>query len=932
MEEPHIARQDGDHLLTASVRGGLTVTDLSGPVPVALGRYRVPGVPFDLIASGDRVLLIVNRYPEPGPAGSGVPDQKARVQLLDVSDPGAIAVLAEESIAGDVSQALHVGDLLLLVTFESGECAGCSARTTTQISAFAADTLQRRGELRFEDASATRALFVEAGARHLLVQRIAASGNPTFQLIEAPDGDAPLRLGGTIEVMAESATASLDDDAGLLRVMARAVKDGPPRILTYAIDAADRDEPIATFELPAPPAGYFANWKVDGARALVYSSGPVVEGVPPADQDAAAPPRTSLQTVDMSDPAAPILGTAFVVEGWLQQLELRGDRIYGLTREGRGELRRLGMFVANAGDPTQPARVDQITLGPITDRIWLAPTQMVIAADEELIAVGGIEAGAETDAFAASTDGIQLFQRVDDKLVQRGRAAGLHPLSFFIQERVVIGVSDYDVWSFDASDLDRPRLLGKQELGRRIKAMRATETSLLRLADPGASSLTTVDRASSQTPDLSESGSEISLTDLASEPAMQDFQLYIWWDEILQMGPITFLSRTTRNYEPGTPESAAATVFGFDFEASPPRLVATVPREPTGDDGYDSYGSNLVVGHALLLGRDTYDPNRETTIAAGELQDRKIGWDVIDVSDPSRPQVRDHFAVPEELARGGFGEGAELVGIDLGHEFWVPGGFLDPDSMLVSGDQAVSQHYVPVEGEPGRVQYYLDRIDVSDPANVHLLPPVSIPGKVIHLDRESGLLVTIEQVEREGHDPDQSECRHPSVFAAENEINCNRYNRVLHTLRLEGDIALPLMQQSLDEQDDSVVAAVSADRVFVLSQELLPEAPDPARLRKLYLHSYGLDGDGMITPLGDVEFEDGINRIHPRLVARGHHALLENGFHMYTLTADGQSPPALVRYDRDGQFCDAVVANDAAWYCSLDWDGVKGMPFSDARR
>src|SRR5690606_31788704 len=144
---------------------------------------------------------------------------------------------------------------------------------------------------------------------------------------------------------------------------------------------------------------------------------------------------------------------------------------------------------------------------------------------------------------------------------------------------------------------------------------------------------------------------------------------------------------------------------------------------------------------------------------------------------------------------------------------------------LVSGNTVASQHQEPLEDGSGRVRYYLDRIDVSDPASPVLMPKVNIPGSVVHFDADEGRIVTIDYRVATKPAFTASDCYSGNLPADYDQVrrSCQVYYRRLNTLDLVGDQAILKSTRDIDGQVAAGNIAISQNRIFYSSTEWASE-------------------------------------------------------------------------------------------------------------
>src|SRR5690606_3517225 len=101
----------------------------------------------------------------------------------------------------------------------------------------------------------------------------------------------------------------------------------------------------------------------------------------------------------------------------------------------------------------------------------------------------------------------------------------------------------------------------------------------------------------------------------------------------------------------------------------------------------------------------------------------------------------------------------------------------------------------------GRVRYYLDRLDLSDPSAPRMLSPVNIPGQVVHYDHRAGVAVTLEDVLTDEHPAsDWESCtRREGRVSFDYEASvCRTWDRRINTLRVGAGGASLVSREGLD--------------------------------------------------------------------------------------------------------------------------------------
>jgi hypothetical protein len=225
-----------------------------------------------------------------------------------------------------------------------------------------------------------------------------------------------------------------------------------------------------------------------------------------------------------------------------------------------------------------------------------------------------------------------------------------------------------------------------------------------------------------------------------------------------------------------------------------------------------------------------------------------------------------------------------------------------------------SQHQEPLNDGTGRVRYYLDRIDVSDPSEPRVLDSVNIPGAVVDFNEKTGRIVTVDYDYEERRASSWEECQDGSW---DGEV-CHIYRRTLNALTLEDDVAKLVDHASIDH-DTSWASniAVSKDRVFASYSTYSAASGEESSVRV-----FELDNQGQIETLGDINTsQSGWSTLY----ARGDRAFLVSDGLLTVIDAGDADELTKKTHEMNGYSCSALeVAGDYA-YCALGYQGVQAF-------
>jgi hypothetical protein len=314
--------------------------------------------------------------------------------------------------------------------------------------------------------------------------------------------------------------------------------------------------------------------------------------------------------------------------------------------------------------------------------------------------------------------------------------------------------------------------------------------------------------------------------------------------------------------------------------------------------------------------------------------------------------VASRFEMPASVAGNGWGLFA--VGgcsIDRGWGWYGGGG----GGELTDGDKVISQHAEPVAGKPGQLKYYLDRLDVSDPYKPSLLPPINIPGTLVHYDDAASVLVTVDYQEtvEAATSPEDCSARGYYGYFDESPELCHVTRRSINALTLQPDRATRTGYLPLDTKRRTANIAVSDSRIFYTTTNFpvalpgggvvegtsldapplgggaLPPAPErsPVRLEILGLAA------GKLTRLPARELRELPNDgyYYGELYARD-----ERLFEIFDQTVtviDTLAPEASASLSRElpGWGCAALEVSGDAAYCAVGQRGVEVIDLSSMR-
>lgn len=961
ISEADILQLSGDRLYALSRYSGLSVIDVSNPAALRLaGVYRTAAEPFEMYVENGVVHAMFNGWysyqcNEQGVCGW---QQTSRMMAIDARDPANIQLLADHTVPGSISDSRKVGDVLYLATHEWGGCWGCQTGPNTTVTSFSvADPtrLTQVDQLRLASPPETY-----LGERSISVtnQRIYISGwewrnngngNQTgsIQVVDISDPSGALVQGDKFDIAGQIQSRwQMDEYDGVLRVISQPGGWGgssPPVLETFRVNSSADLVRIGSVTMQLPrPNEVLQSARFDGERAYAIT----FERIDP------------LLTFDLSDPANPTQRGMLEMPGWVYHMEPRGDRMYALGFDNENQTGSLNVSLFDVADLDNPALLSRVNFGGEWGSFAEGQNQIhkafTILEDQGMILVpysgGSYDEQTCTSSYGS---GIQLIDIGQDTLAGRGVAPQVGSARRALVHREhLFGIGDNAVQTFNIENRDAPVETAQLDVARNVSTVRVLDDHLMRFGVDWWTQQTILDVTPLAQASSAEPQADIDLSEVIGADEWSCGGGASWGGEVFTKGNFAYVPRysytQTRGsgpYDYSYQQHVTFHIVDMSDRAQP-RVTGSFTLDPIGRD--NSWFAGIVqTENTLLVGRS----RGYFRWANDEIVERpEYSYDVIDLSDPSSPRVAQRFQVPAAIAGGGWGYFHGGCGmIDMGWG-WYGGGY-GSSVALTDGDLVISQHTEPLNDGSGRVRYFLDRIDVSNPDRPVLLPKVNIPGTAVHFNGETGELVTVDYEMRREAGTDWNDCSVRGAYGYYNESyrHCEVYRRTLNALVLEGDRAVRTSQLWLDQTRRVANIAVSDNRVFFTTTEF-PDpqsyyspvavstgsaAPEqqPVELQPVMLESLRLDG-GQLVRLPSHQLRELPNGYWygSQLVARGERAFETFDNRLTVIdTADGQAPVELT-HDLPGWGCGSLeVAGDNA-YCAIGQRGVEVIDLSPLNR
>jgi hypothetical protein len=819
ISEADILQISGDRLYALSRFSGLSVIDASNPAALRLlGVYRSAAEPFEMYVEDGLVYAMYNNWSSYGCDAAGFCgwQTESRVQALDTRDPANILTVADLEVPGGIVDSRRVGDVMYLATEQSAGCWGCESESNTTLTSF---DLSEPGQFTQLDQLRLPSVGAYGGGRSISVtdQRIYVAGYDydanynilpgSVQVVDISDPSGALVPGAGFDVAGPIQSRwQMDEFEGVFRVISQPGgwgTDLPPVVETFQVFSSDDIERVGYLTVALPrEREVLQSARFDGTRAYAITA----EQIDP------------LFTFDLSDPFEPLQLGELEMPGSVFHMEPRGDRLFALGTDPQNPDGSLHVSLFDVTDLATPVLLSRVPFGGDWGSFAEGQNQIhkafSILPEDGLILVPF--SGGSQDELTCEFEygsGIQLVDFTDTTLTRRGvapqvgdaRRALLHLDHLF-------GIGDNAVQTFDISDRDAPVETAQLDVARNVTTVRVLGDHLLRFGSDWTTNQTILDMTPVAEASVAEPQAEIDLSALFGADAWTCNGSSSWSGQVFTRGDAAYVPRYTDEYDLETGESERRLKFYIvDIsDRNAPRAVGSFAVEPARGETFIT--GILQTENTLLVGRSQgnygYDPLAGVVTGAP-----RFFYDVIDLSNPNAPTVASRFEMPASIAGNGWGQFAVAgCSVDRGWGWSGGGGTAE----LTDGDKVISQHSEPVPGKPGQLKYYLDRLDVSDPRQPNLLPPINIPGTPVHYNDETGELVTIDYQEtlEVATSPEDCAARGYYGYYETTPDACRVTRRSINALRLQPDRAVRTSLLQLDEKRRTANVAISDSRIF----------------------------------------------------------------------------------------------------------------------
>ncbi len=909
IEEADIIQLSGNRLYALSRYSGLSVIDVSKQDELRLlGHHRMEGIPFEMYLRDSVVLAMFSsfsRYVKDAQTQSWSYVQTSAVVALDASDPADIKVIGEFDIPGEISDSRLVDDVMVVVSYENGYCYNCANVPRTTVMSLDVSVPQKPvkvDELTFDDTGysygkrsvmATTERMYIAGPEY--DQGVNAS---TVQIVDISDASGKLAKGASFEAAGWIESRwQMDEKDGVLRMISQPPQwstTNPPVVQTFQVTSATQVTPLGSMDLVLPEPERLRSVRFDGNRAYAITFRQT----------------DPLFTVDLTDPANPQQLGELQMPGWIYHMEPRGDRLFALGFDTSNAEGSLNVSIFDVSDMAAPKMLDRVNFGgdwsqlaEDQDRIHKAFTildslGLILVPYSAYNYTGGYEY-----YCSSSESGIQLIDFTSDDLTKRGVAPSRgRARRAFMQQSRLFAVSDATVETFDIANRDKPVEKAELAISQNVSKVLQVGNKLVRFGADWWTDQATLDVTSLDKVD--EPGATTTIELESSTGCWAG-----WYGvELFADDSRLYLLRDYQGVELRT----------FDISGDTPVLlgktvVATASDPYYGGWGYYGYGNAISVGeNAVQVGSTIVVARTKVDYGNRNKSYSEEAWFiVIDASDPANAKVTT-IKRPDSLGFTG---------------------------LNVANGRVVSSRWAPSPVNPGKVRFYLDWLDVSNPADPKLLAPVNVPGSLVSMraDGKRAMTVDYKKLVYENLTPQQCHDQHGynASFQWDGEPGsqmtgtCTTFDHTLRLVDVFGGGAKLKDSMALPENTGYWQLSVGDDRLWIYDYNYYYSGGyDPTTDAQLTVYN-GLESGALGSAQVSLPAQDGY--VSQR-IAQGKKLIVLGGYpaRFSVVDADSASAPKITaeaELTLGNYVTDVTLVGDTA-VCSLGQYGVEAVPLN----
>ena len=716
---------------------GLMVIDVSNPdAPSVAGRAPIYGYPVEMYVSGNVAYLVVSDYfdywapPAADLAKDAiVPRHGSLIVAVDTSIASAPQVLGTVYLDGEVSQTRKVGDVIYAVSnryswygwYGPGSTDNKDETYVASIDISNPQAIHEVGRLVFPGTG----FQVNATPTQLYVAQTSGDWphyETNVQLVDISDAHgaitplAQFAVPGSISLWSPQARFALDTYTYPARQCDGCFNGTTFRIVTHdggwsnggpeagaqrltVFDVTDTAKIHELSHVDLPQTGWLSAARFEGPRAYLVTQ---VEVDP-------------LSIVDLADPATPRLSHGLELPGTLTTLEPRGNRLVALgSSSGSWSGIALSLYdVTDAMNPTELSRVDLTTSSGYG---WSGATyddkSLRILDDQGLVIV---PISGYDQTWQQYRTGLQLVDYASNSLARRGFVTGTGEVQrAYAAGRRIVSTSQTDFATLNIDDRDHPALVAHLTLARDVEGFAA-------LPSLGKG----LEYVPGQYYGNGASGAVARLLPLAaaddSGPATE-IQLASTWGRLVHVtGSVDRLLAVGQNAK----DPSGGTLLEV-IDPAAAKVVGSLPL-PAGIQtwSYDAWGDAeavLQLGGGLVAFQgwqwnSAQDPNSQYGYTS--WVDHALY--IVDVTNAAAPSL--------------------VSSTKLRSDAWY--GFRARGSTLYTSHFEADP---PPAGQSwsNTGSYYVDRLDISNPASPQALPKINVPGLFVDASADGKTLYTVD--------------------------------------------------------------------------------------------------------------------------------------------------------------------------------------------
>lgn len=801
----------GDTLFVLSERGGLSTVDVSRP--------DAPGRSGHAPRKAHDYGFVARWAPDTPiglhtrPAGAVAVHARGEVRLFELSSEGAPVLVATLPVEGSLTASWQDGDVLTVVGHGPADD---GATTVTRVHTFDVAELATAAPIQQYTVPTDEPEGIQ---RALEVHR--GQGRLYF-VVPNVEGAAT----ATIQIVDVDAAGAITSGAQLsvegdVRYGWQLDEDsGSLRVLGLAPTVLEAESLIAqTFSvISSTDIAAIGRTEVALAEGAALRSAHFDgERVYLLSADRNAP----LRVVELPELSAPMLLGDVSFGAELLHVQPRGARLLSLSKDGVDTAAPITLALHDVSDVSSPTELSRVELLGDWRR---AHRRIRLLSDEGLILVPYGAWDEEDGACGAPRGGVQIVDLTDDALAARGSAEHDGIIGRpFLHEDQLLSVSEETLYGFDVGDRDAPRVAARLPLARRLSQTVMAGDSIVRLGQTWSGRhQRTLDVTSRTGATSAVAPDAIDLPTTLANPLLCNSSR--WNDVLGANGTTAFVVQA--NGVATFDTSAPSGPMLMDSAETPPHITR---RHPSDGAQWVQVGTTLVIA------------------SPGEAGERSVA--IVDMSNPADVAVNTLALEPSPVERMTF------------------------STLHTDGRSAYASYYT--QEASGRVQFFVERIDVAEPASPRVVT-FAAPGELLSVDSGTGRLLTLEyeRVVAPGAS-DAIACAaalgEAAQFSPERRGQCLLVHRTLHLADVVVDGVASVLS-SLPVPDDLrfEMAAQGDGRYFLLARRL-------AGVPELFV-VHGFDGllamDSAPTGVGAEVFRD-VGWTH--LLAAGDKVLLLPG-------------------------------------------------------